>query len=314
MIRVTVIGGGKGQSILLSGLKKIEGIDLKAIVTVADDGGSTGRLRQDFNMPAMGDIRSVMLALSNEEQLLSHIMDYRFDSLDSKSLGGHNLGNLILTALTQKTGSFMEAVGSLSKVLNVEGEIIPSSLETLTLVAQMRDGTIVRGESNIPLFSNQINRVFYDNEVLATSEAVDAIVNADIIVFGVGSLYTSILPNVVIPGIRRALEHSKAKKIYYSNVMTQPGETDGYSGEDHVRAILDHVNIELDLVITDNSNIPNEIMQNYIKEDSSYVSFNRNIKHDYKVMYDALTSIDKGMIRHDSCKIEKNFRKVLEVI
>lgn len=314
MIRVTVIGGGKGQSILLSGLKKIEGIDLKAIVTVADDGGSTGRLRQDFNMPAMGDIRSVMLALSNEEQLLSHIMDYRFDSLDSKSLGGHNLGNLILTALTQKTGSFMEAVGSLSKVLNVEGEIIPSSLETLTLVAQMHDGTIVRGESNIPLFSNQINRVFYDNEVLATSEAVDAIVNADIIVFGVGSLYTSILPNVVIPGIRRALEFSKAKKIYYSNVMTQPGETDGYSGEDHVRAILDHVNIKLDLVVTDNSNIPNEIFQNYIKEDSSYVSFDRNIKHEYKIMYDALTSIDKGMIRHDARKIEKNFRKVLEVI
>ena len=314
MTRVTVIGGGTGQSIILKGLKNIEGLELRAIVTVADDGGSTGRLRQDFNLPAMGDIRSVMIALSNSEQLLSHLMDYRFDSLDSKTLGGHNLGNLILTALAQETGSFMEAVGSVSKVLNVQGEIIPSSLQTLTLMAQMEDGTIVRGESNIPLFSNHIQRVFYDKEVRATPEAIDAIVNSDIIIFGVGSLYTSILPNIIIPEIRSALEYTKAKKLYYCNVMTQPGETDNYTGEDHVNALLSHMRSSIDYVVADNTAIPEEIIENYFEQGSTHVKFDDAIEHSYRLLYDDLTSIKNGTIRHDHEKIEQNFRKLLEVI
>ena len=314
MTRVTVIGGGTGQSIILKGLKNIEGLELKAIVTVADDGGSTGRLRQDFNIPAMGDIRAVMIALAGSESLFSHIMEYRFDALDSKSLGGHNLGNLILTALAQKTGSFMEAIGSVSKVLNVQGEIIPASLQPLTLLAEMDDGTIVRGESNIPIFSNRIRHVFYDSEVEATPEAIDAIVNTDIIVFGVGSLYTSILPNVIIPGIKNALQYTKAKKLYYCNVMTQPGETDSYNGEEHVQAILSHMNTNLDYVIADNSEIPEEVLAKYQTEDSTYVAFDDAQEHPYTLVYDELTSIQNGLIRHDHEKIEQNFRKILEVI
>lgn len=314
MKKVTVIGGGKGQSIILRGLKSIDDIDLKAIVTVADDGGSTGRLRNEFNIPAMGDIRNVMVALSDSEQLFSSIMDYRFDELDSKTLGGHSLGNLILTALSQISGNFMEAIGSVSKILNVKGEIIPSSLETITLLARMEDGTIVRGESNIPIFSNNIREVFYDQEVRATKEAVDAIVNSDVIVFGVGSLYTSILPNVVIPEIRSALEFTKAKKVYYCNVMTQPGETDDYSGEDHVDALLRHMRCQIDYVIMDNNNFSDEILNRYLGESSTHVSFDEERNHDYKIIYDDIVSISNGLIRHDSDKIRENFEKLLEVI
>ncbi|NMB18262.1 MAG: uridine diphosphate-N-acetylglucosamine-binding protein YvcK [Erysipelothrix sp.] len=313
MTRVTVIGGGKGQSVILRGLKNIEGLDIKAIVSVSDDGGSTGRLRNEFNLPAMGDIRNVMLALSSSETLLSHIMNFRFDELDSETLGGHNLGNLILTALTKKTGSFMEAVGSVSKILKVEGEIIPASLQELTLLARMEDGTIVRGESNIPVFSNHIKEVFYDVEVKATEEAVNAIVNSDIIIFGVGSLYTSILPNIIIPEIRRALAFTKAKKVYYCNVMTQPGETDNYNGEDHVNAILKHMMSPIDYVIVDNNEFHSDILENYKEEDSRLVRFEEDV-HPYRIMYDDLVSIQDGLIRHDHKKIQKNFEKLLEVI
>lgn len=314
MINVTVIGGGKGQSTLLRGLKGIEGIRLSAIVTVADDGGSTGRLRDEFSIPAMGDIRNVMISLASSETLLSSIMEYRFEESDSTALGGHSLGNLILTALTRQTGSFMEAIGSVSKILNVRGEIIPSSLQELTLIAEMEDGTLVRGESNIPIFSNSIRRVFYDSNVKATEEAVRAIVNADIIIFGIGSLYTSILPNVVIPEIRRAIAFSRAKKVYYCNVMTQPGETDYYSGEDHVDALLRHTHNRIDYVLMDNNTIPKEILERYNEEKRRIVTFDDTKKHPYHLIYEDLVLFDKGLIRHEPTKIKKSFEKLLEVI
>lgn len=313
MTRVTVIGGGKGQSVILRGIKNIEGLDLKAIVSVSDDGGSTGRLRSEFSLPAMGDIRNVMVALSSSEPLLSHIMEFRFDEMDSKTLGGHSLGNLILTAMAQKTGNFMEAIGDVSKILNVKGEIIPSSLEELTLLARMEDGTIVRGESNIPIFSNKIKEVFYDHQVVATKEAVHAIVNSDIIILGVGSLYTSIIPNIIIPEIRRALAFTKAKIVYYCNVMTQPGETNGYSGEDHVNAIIRHGRHKIDAVIMDNNEFSNDIIEKYGEEGSELVSFKQE-DQPYQIFYDDLVSTDGGLIRHDAGKIEASFRKLLEVI
>lgn len=313
MTRVTVIGGGKGQSIILRGLKTIEDIDLKAIVSVSDDGGSTGRLRSEFSLPAMGDVRNVMVALSASEPLLSHIMEYRFDELDSKSLGGHSLGNLILTAMTQKTGNFMEAIGSVSKILNVQGEIIPSSLQELTLLAKMEDGTVVRGESNIPVFSNHIQEIFYEHPVKATREAVAAILDTDVIIFGVGSLYTSIIPNVIIPAIKEALSQTKAKKVYYCNVMTQPGETDHYDGEKHMEALLKHAGTDIDYVIVDNNIFSDDVIENYSEEGSELVRFS-NQDHPYTIIYDDLVGIESGLIRHDAKKINENFKKLLEVI
>lgn len=314
MVNVVVMGGGTGQSVILKGLKEIENIHLTTIVTVADDGGSTGRLRHEFNMPAMGDIRNVMVALAEEQSLMADIMDYRFNPSDSESLGGHSLGNLILTALTQSTGSFMEAVGSVSKILNVKGDIIPSSLELLTLYARMRDGTIVRGESNIPLFKNAIQEVFYNAPVTATQEALKAIREADVILFGIGSLYTSILPNVIIEDIKKELEISKAKKVYYCNAMTQPGETDGYTGEDHVDALLRHCDIKLDYVVMNTTEILDVVRVRYQEEGSTEVMFDASCFHDYNLIQDDLLESKAHYVRHDSKKVKQSFEHLLEVM
>lgn len=314
MNKVTVIGGGTGQSIILKGIKSIDNISLSAIVTVSDDGGSTGKLRYEFNIPGMGDIRSVMVALAPETSLLPQILDYRFDTLDSKSLGGHSLGNLILTALTQMSGSFLEAVGSVSEILKVEGAIIPSSLQSLKLMARMQDGTIVAGESNIPLFSNNIKEVFYQGEVVATQEAVNAILESDAIVLGVGSLYTSILPNVIIPEIKQALKDTKAKKIYYCNVMSQPGETDHYSVEDHVQALLDHMESDIDYVVVDNNKFSEKVIDKYSKKESHLVLLDKKIDHPYEIVEHDVVTVEDDLIRHDSEKIKNSFKKILEMI
>lgn len=312
-MKVAVVGGGKGQSALLRGLKHIEDLEISAIVTVADDGGSTGRLREDFNIPAMGDIRNVMLALAESENLLSEIMNYRFSKESRSTLAGHNLGNLILTALTDTTGDFMDAIASVSKVLNVMGDIIPSSEETITLCARMEDGTIVRGESNIPEYDNSIDCVYYDEAVQASKQAIKAIQEADIILLGVGSLYTSILPNIIIPEIKEALQKSTGKIIYYCNAMSQPGETDGYSGEDHVNAIVKHIEKPIDLVVRSIDEIPADVIQNYEAEDSHPIYFRSSI-HTYTVIDQELLNFEGGKIRHDHEKVQTGFYEILEAI
>ena len=266
MKKVVVIGGGTGQSVMLRGLKEIPDIQLATIVTVADDGGSTGRLRRSFHLPAMGDIRNVLIALSESEPLLTKMMDFRFEGDEDNEIAGHNLGNLMLTALTKSSGSFMNAIADLSKVLKIKGEIIPASSQAITLCARMGDNTIVRGESNIPKYANRIQEVFYQEEVKATDEALRAILEADVIIFGIGSLYTSILPNVVIGELKEALLKTKATKVYLCNAMTQPGETDDYYLEDHVKAIEDHLHGSVDVVIYANDLLPPEVLERYIRE------------------------------------------------
>lgn len=313
MKNVVVIGGGKGQSALLRGLKKIEELSLTAIVTVADDGGSTGRLREAFNIPAMGDIRNVMLSLAESESLLATMMNYRFDENIRSDLAGHNLGNLIFTALNDTSGNFMDAILQLSQVLNVRGKVVPASTDMITLCALMDDGTIVRGESNIPKYQNSINKVYYDDDVKATEEAIEAILEADVIVMGIGSIYTSILPNLIIPGINEAVRQSKAKKVYYCNAMSQPGETDGFSGEDHVNALLRHVDIQFDAVVASDDIIPKEILQRYFEEDSYPIVFN-STNHVYNLVYQKLISFENNYIRHDADCVEKGFYQVMEVM
>ena len=308
---MVVIGGGHGQSAVLRGLKYCKGIHLTTIVTVADDGGSTGRLRREFNIPAMGDVRGVMLALADQEDLLTTLMNYRFeDDGEHGEMDGHNLGNIILTALTKSTGSFMEAVTQVSKVLNVHGDIIPSTTEVITLYAIMEDGTIVKGESNIPRVRNKITKVYYDHDVKATERAVEAIEKADYIVFGIGSLYTSIMPNVIISGIKNAIQESKAKKIYFCNSMTQAGETEEYSLEDHVRVIEDEVGIKMDLVYYANDEIPQEVLEAYQKEDAEPVRIEEE-NHDYEIRSCSMLDFSKGNVRHDSKRIYEEFEKEL---
>jgi uncharacterized cofD-like protein len=312
--RVVVIGGGTGQSIILRALKNIPNLDLSAIVTVADDGGSTGRLRRAYHIPAMGDIRSVMIALAEDESLFSTLMQHRFEadalaqlSDEPNELLGHNLGNIILTALTQHTGSFMEAISTISKVLNVKGNIYPSTYQVVRLIARMADGTLVQGESNIPKSRNRIEEIFYDVSVEASREAWRAITQADVIIYGIGSMYTSICPNLIIPELQRALQKSQALKIYCANAMTQAGETDGFSLEDHVAAIEKHAQSGVDVVLYANDALPLDVLARYAEKDAQKVVLNRRT-HPYRLMKRKLLTIDQGRIRHDV----KRLRKALE--
>lgn len=309
---VVIIGGGHGQSAICRGIKNIENLKISAIVTVADDGGSTGRLRKRFHIPAMGDIRNVMIALAESESLMGNLMDYRFEDTDGdeSDVGGHNLGNLILTALTQQCGSFMEAVQTIGKVLNVKGNIIPATTQVITLYAMMDDGVIVKGEANIPARHNRIRKVFYQEPVHAVPEAVAALKNADLIIYGIGSIYTSILPNIIIDEMRDALNASKAKKVYFCNAMTQPGETDGFSLEDHVEALQSH-GAPVDEVVFASDSLPEKLIARYAEEGSIPVIEN-TCSHSYKVRHENLLNFSSNLIRHDSLKIERAVRKLVE--
>lgn len=310
--KVVVIGGGHGQSAILRGIKHIDEIDITAIVTVADDGGSTGRLRRHFHIPAMGDIRNVLISLAENETLLTTLMEYRFESGidEDEDVQGHNLGNLILTAMTQASGSFMESIETLSKVLNVKGRILPASSQVITLYAKMQDGTIVRGESNIPKVSNRIDKVFYQEKVNAMPAAIEAIEQADLIVYGIGSVYTSILPNLIIPDIQKAIERSHGKVIYFCNAMTQAGETDGYTLEDHVDAFIKHGS-RVDLVIFAENEIPTEAKKSYLEEGSIPVIISQK-QHDYQIEKFDLLDFDDNLVRHSSMKIKKCFIEILK--
>ena len=302
MKNVVVIGGGHGLSVIVRGLKQLGNIKLSAIVTVADDGGSTGRLRAQYHIPAMGDIRNVMCAMAESESLFSTLMNHRFEGEDN-DIGGHNLGNLLLTALTQNCGSFIDAIAAFCKVMNVKGDIIPSSTEVITLFAVMEDGTIVRGESNIPSFNNRISRVFYQSEVQASAQALAAIHEADIIIYGIGSLYTSIMPNLIINGIREELSKSSAKKIYFCNAMTQPGETDHYSLEDHVQAIVDHTGpYAVDTVVFHNNAIGDSVMDKYHDMGAWEVFINEQ-EHPYRIIKRDILKFENDLIRHDANKV-----------
>lgn len=297
--KVAVIGGGTGLSVLLRGLKHFP-VEITAIVTVADDGGSSGKLRDEFDIPAPGDLRNVMVALSEVEPLVEELLQYRFK--EDSSLAGHPLGNLLLTAMVGVTGDLVSAMKGLRKIFDINGNILPSTCESVTLLAEMEDGEIVSGESMIPKSGKRIKRVFFEEYPEPVEEAVRAIEEADLIVLGIGSLYTSIMPNLLIPKMREALIRSKGKKVYICNAMQQPGETAGYSLADHIEAINKHVGEEfLDVVVADSSEIPEEIMKKYYLEGADRVKVDwenlKNIKSD--VFEERLLEVtEEGTVRH----------------
>ncbi len=309
MKKVVIIGGGTGLSVMLRGMKNIKDIELSAIVTVADDGGSTGRIRDSYQIPAMGDVRHVMCAMAEEEGVFTELMNYRFGG--EGDIAGHNLGNLLLLALSQTTGSFMEAIRTFSRVLKVKGKIIPSTLEIVTLYAIMEDGTIVRGEDSIPKFRNHIDRVFYQRNVKAAKEALEAIREADLIIYGIGSLYTSIMPNLIIDEIRNELITNPCRKVYFCNAMSQPGETDDYSVEDHVNAILHHAYADaVDIVVANNNQFSKEMLDKYAAMGSKPIQLKED-RHPYVVLKRDLMNMDGSLIRHDSEKVKKAVEEIL---
>ena len=237
--RIVTVGGGTGLSSLLRGLKQYTN-NLTAIVTVADDGGSSGRLRRDLRVLPPGDFRQCIVAMADAEPLMGELFQYRFS--EAGELSGHSFGNLFIVAMTRVTGNFERALKESSRVLAVRGQIVPSTVEDVTLCAELDDKSTVEGESNIPHGPSPIRRVYLrPSDPPAFPEAVDAILHADVIVIGPGSLYTSIIPNLLVDGISQAIKNARALKVYVCNVATQPGETDGYSVSDHVKALHDHV-------------------------------------------------------------------------
>lgn len=243
--KIAVIGGGTGLSTMLRGLKNYT-TNITAIVTVGDDGGSSGRLRAELGVLPPGDIRNCITALADEEKVVTDLFQYRFES--GQGLEGHNFGNLFLTAIYSMTdGNFMEAVRVAGKVLNIKGTVLPATLKAIQLSAEMEDGSMVAGESHITEAGGRIKRLICEPEDLkATPEAIEAILDAELIILGPGSLYTSIIPNLLIKGIADAIRKSKAKKLYVCNVMTQKGETEDYTVGDHCEALLAHSGTPMD--------------------------------------------------------------------
>ena len=288
-LRVFAIGGGTGLSALLAGLKRfvdppspdagtsrdsVYFADLAAMVTVTDDGGSSGRLRDEFQMLAPGDIRNCLVALSADESLLSSLFQYRFEG--GGDLRGHNFGNLFLTALTSVTGDFAEAVRAASHVLAIRGRIFPSTTESTSLVAELEDGRTVRGETNISRSDARIRRVFLDPPgVPPPEEALDALSHADLILIGPGSLYTSLIPNLLVPGVSEALAASAALVVFVSNAMTQPGETTGHDLKDHVEALFSHSpGLRLSYVLANREPIDEAALARYREEGALPVGVN----------------------------------------
>lgn len=318
-MRVVALGGGTGLSALLRGLKhhvvrrqeptpteKRPISDLAAIVTVTDDGGSSGRLRRENRILPPGDIRNCMVALANDEALLSRLFQYRFHA--GRGLTGHNFGNLFLAALTHVTGDFAEAVRVSSKVLAIRGRIFPSTVANVMLEASLENGKRVHGEttisaSRVPIRKLQLN----PRHVRAVPEAIEAIRRADLILLGPGSLYTSILPNLLIPEIAQAIARSKAPRVYIANLMTQPGETTGYPLSEHLKAIERHVPKRMvDVVVANRKNISPEVARRYKKEGAErvVVDFPALQELRVRVILDSLLE-EHGVIRHDSDRLAR---------
>ncbi|SDO40494.1 gluconeogenesis factor YvcK family protein [Alkalicoccus daliensis] len=309
---VCVIGGGTGLSVLLRGLKTFP-VEISAIVTVADDGGSSGRLREELNIPPPGDIRNVLVALSEVEPLVEELFQHRFTN--GSGLIGHSLGNLLLAGMSNITGDFAQGVQEISNVLNVKGKVIPASNEHLTLMAEFIDGTIVAGESKIPAIGKQIKRVYLEPEYpRPMTEAIYAIEQADLIVLGPGSLYTSIIPNLLVPGMKEAMIRAKGTKVYICNVMTQPGETDGYSVSDHIKAIDSHIGAKtVDAVLLNTQKIPSDFVKKYEEEGSSHVEVDTDnlTAMNVRIIADELLTITQDVLRHDAMKVSQRLISLL---
>ena len=303
--RIVAIGGGTGLSTLLKGLKNITN-NITAIVTVGDDGGSSGRLRQEMGILPPGDIRNCIAALADDEDLVTKLFQYRFKH--GEGLEGHSFGNLFLTALCAITGDMMNAVIESSKVLSIRGRVLPSTLDDMKLVAKMSTGEIIHGESNIPEAEGRIEQLMTEpDNCRALKDVVDAIEDAQFIILGPGSLYTSVIPNLLIKDITKAISKSNANKIYICNIMTQPGETDNFTVSDHIKTILDHAKMPniINAVLV-NDKLPEDLVRTYVKSNSHPVKLDED---ELKKM--GIKVINKRLIDEASLKLVRHSPKKL---
>ncbi|MBF0484209.1 MAG: YvcK family protein [Candidatus Omnitrophica bacterium] len=312
--KIVAIGGGHGLSHLLSGLKEYTS-NITAIVTVADSGGSSGRLREAFDIVAPGDIRNCLVALADAPALMGELFQFRFSQ--ESELKGHNFGNLFLTAMFQVTGrDFERAVKETSRVLAIRGKVVPSTVNNIHLVAEYEDGTVTRGEAHIPNPKSRVKRIYLTGEeAKPTQDALNAIAEADAIIMGPGSLYTSVIPNLIIEGMSEALVKSSAFKIYVCNMMTQHGESDSYTASDHLAAVVQHSDAKAvdACVLNNNLDAPEEALSRYKAQDSYSVQPDCDkIREMGYIAYatDLLSVTD--YVRHDSKKLNRAIIKLIE--
>lgn len=302
--KVVVLGGGTGSSTLLRGLKEFP-IDLTAIVSVCDDGNSTGVLREEFNIPAVGDIRRVLVSLSETEPLVMELFNYRFRT--KSDLDGHTVGNLLLTASSEITGNLSDGIEALSKIFNLKGKVVPLTEENVVLMGEMGDGAIIEGEHHITQYRNTVKRVFYKEKPQPTKEAVKAIKDADLIILSMGSVFTSIIPNLICEEIIEAIDSSKGKIMYVCNMVTQPGETEDFKVSDHVKLLNQYLGKrKINVVVANNGKIDEEMAKRYESlEQKDPVELDRKETKSMveKIIADDYVIIKNNLLRHNVLKL-----------
>lgn len=303
MKKIIIFGGGSGLSQMLKGLKLFP-IDITAVVSVSDNGGSTLRLRKDFKIPAVGDISKVLMAMSNTDQDIVNLMNYRFKQ--SKSLGNHSIKNLLLTALLEQKGDFANAIPVLSKLLDIEGKVLPITEDNAELIGTTCDGKKIYGETGITKCQKKITKITYDKEVKVNPEVLKEIKEADLIIFSSGSLLTSIIPNIIIEDVVKAIRESKAPKLYICNLVTQPGETDDFKVSDHVKLLNEYLGEgTINMVLANNVEIPQDLVLKYATEeqkDPVLLDESTLKKMKVRVVKDKIYTIEDGYLRHDTLK------------
>lgn len=308
--KIVVLGGGTGMSSLLKGLKEFP-VDITAVVSVCDDGRSTGRLREEFHVPAMGDIRQVLISLSETEPLVEKLLNYRFNT--TSDLNGHPIGNLLLTAMSSMTGNMSSGVEALGKVLNLKGKVIPLTDDEVTLVGQMEDGSIVEGEHNITQYNSGVKDVYYKNHPNINQEVITAINEADLVILSMGSIFTSIIPNLLCKEIIDTLDSSNVPIMYTCNIMTQPGETDNLSVSEHLNIINKYLGKrKVDVVIANDGKISDEMITKYeTLEQKDPVVLDKDKLKGVKIISNNYVTVDNERLRHDTILLSLDIFKYL---
>lgn len=302
MTKISVIGGGTGLSCLLRGLKKLP-FDISAIVSVCDDGSSTGRLREEFKTPAVGDIRKVLISLSSNEDDVRKLLDYRFDT--SSDLNGHALGNLILTGASRVCGNMSLGIELVNSMLDLKGKVIPLTEDNVTLMGEMESGKVVSGEHNITECEEKVKKVFYEKSPFVNENVINSIRNSSAVILSMGSIFTSIIPNLLCSEVIEELDRFSGKIIYVCNIMTQPGETDEFSVFDHVNLINSYLGEhKVDAVVLNNGLIDDSIIKKYeTKEQKDLVIVDSDRLKNVDIIENDYISIENGIIRHNTLKV-----------
>lgn len=309
MKKVVVLGGGTGQSVLLKGLKQFP-LDITAVVSVSDNGSSSGKLREEFNIPAVGDIRRVLISLSETEDIIEKLVNYRF--VTTSDLNGHTVGNILLTALSDISGNLSTGIKQIGNILNLKGKVLPLTDDSINLMGLMEDNSVIEGETNITKSSKKIKKVYYKEKPKINKEVIDSLLESDAIILSMGSIYTSIIPNLIPKEVVGAIDKSNAKIIYVCNIMTQPGETDSFKVSDHINLLNSYLGKhKIDIVITNNSKINKNTLKIYCTTEQKDLVVvdkeNINIKNINK----PLIKIENNVIRHDNFKLALEIMNIL---